>query len=476
MNVNIVRVPSKTETVRKPASGDASPKTKIAVVGSGYVGLVAGACFAEVGHEVVCVDNDQAKIDRLNQGIVPIFEPGLSELIVANSASGRLTFTLDLRAALDGAQAVFIAVGTPPRPVDGHPDMKHVYAVAKAIAENASGDLVVVGKSTVPVGTGDRIEDIINRINPQLRVAVVSNPEFLREGAAIADFMTPERVVIGADEQWAQDIVSGIYSAEGFGDAPKVITSRRSAELLKYAANAFLAMKITFINEIADLCESVDADIGQIAYGMGLDSRIGAKFLKVGPGYGGSCFPKDAFALAKTARDHRVQLRTVEAVIEVNNNRKRAMALKILDACGGSVIGRRIAVLGLAFKADTDDVRESPAVPIIQALQDFGADISAYDPEAMPNCRALLSNVDLCSDAYQAARGADAVVVITEWAEFKTLDLAKLRSVMNRPVLVDLRNLYSHEEVRAAGVEYWSVGRRPVQGDVDLAMTQVAAE
>lgn len=353
---------------------------KVVIIGSGYVGLVAGTCFAELGHQIVCVDNDARKVEALRNGVMPIYEPGLEEMVLSNVSAGRLEFTEDLGGALVGADAAFIAVGTPPRPTDGHADMKYVHAVARAIAEKASGDLVVVDKSTVPVGTGDDVEHILRSAGRNFRFSVVSNPEFLREGVAIDDFMHPDRIVIGAEDEWARTVVSRIYGVIGFQGANVLHTSRRSAELLKYAANAFLAMKITFINEIADLCEAAGGDIRDVADGIGLDSRIGRKFLNAGPGYGGSCFPKDTLAISKTARDHRVQLRTIETVIQVNENRKRAMALRILDACNGTVRGKTIAVLGLAFKSDTDDMRDSPAIPVIQALQDFGATVRAYDP------------------------------------------------------------------------------------------------
>jgi UDPglucose 6-dehydrogenase len=433
---------------------------KIVMIGSGYVGLVAGACFAELGHQVVCVDNDISKIAMLNAGEVPIYEPGLDDFIARNSKEGRLSFTENLAEALVKADAAFIAVGTPPRVTDGHADMKYVFAVARAIAENASGDLVVVDKSTVPVGTGDEVERILKSAGRDLRFGVVSNPEFLREGVALDDFMRPDRIVIGSEEEWAKDVVTRIYDVKGFEGAAVLHTSRRSAELLKYASNAFLAMKITFINEIADLCEAVGGNIRDVASGVGLDSRIGRKFLNAGPGYGGSCFPKDTLAISKTARDYRVQLRMVETVIQVNENRKRAMALKVLDACGGSVKGKTIAILGLAFKADTDDMRDSPAIPVIQALQDFGANIRAYDPEAMENSKRIFTNVAFCANSLEAVTEADAVVIITEWPEFKKLDLAKIRELVAAPVLVDFRNIFPEIDAEAAGFEYWCIGRR----------------
>ncbi len=433
---------------------------KIVVIGSGYVGLVAGACFAELGHTIICVDNNPAKIESLKAGVMPIYEPGLDTLVKTNFDAGRLSFTGDLAEALVGAEAAFIAVGTPPRATDGHADMKYVYAVARAIAEKASGNLVVVDKSTVPVGTGDEVERILKSAGRDLEFSVVSNPEFLREGVAIDDFMQPDRIVIGSEDEFGKNVVSRIYGVEGFKAAPILHTSRRSAELLKYAANAFLAMKITFINEIADLCEAVGGDVRDVAHGIGLDSRIGGKFLNAGPGYGGSCFPKDTLAISKTARDYRVELRTIETVIQVNDNRKRAMALRVLDACHGSVRGKTIAVLGLAFKADTDDMRDSPSIPVIQALQDFGAHIRAYDPEAMENSKGIFTQVDFCKDAYEAASGADAVVVLTEWKEFTSINMQKLRLKVREPLLVDFRNIFTEETVTDAGFEYWCIGRK----------------
>jgi UDPglucose 6-dehydrogenase len=447
---------------------------KITIIGSGYVGLVAGACFAEIGHDVVCVDNDPKKIEGLKQGQVPIYEPGLDVLVTKNHETGRLHFTADLACALDGAHAAFIAVGTPPRPTDGHADMKYVYAVAREIAEKATGELVIVNKSTVPVGTGDEVEQILLDARRPFKLAVVSNPEFLREGVAIDDFMHPDRVVIGSETEWARRVVSAIYEVDGLAGANIVHTSRRSAELIKYAANAFLAMKITFINEIADLCEAVGGDIRHVANGVGLDSRIGSKFLNAGPGYGGSCFPKDTLALSKTARDHRVQLRTVETVIQVNDNRKRAMALRILDACGGSVRGKTIAVLGLAFKADTDDMRDSPAIPVVQALQDFGATVRAYDPEAMENAAKILQNVEFCADPFLASMGADAVVILTEWQDFKKLDLQQLKHHVSAPLLIDLRNVVSEKAAISAGFEYWCIGR--TGSSAALQLHEIAAE
>lgn len=448
---------------------------KIAIAGSGYVGLVAGACLAEFGHQITCVDCDTAKIESLNNGIMPIYEPGLSELILKNTREGRLSFTTDIRCALAGADAAFIAVGTPQRAADGHADMTYVHGVARAIGENASGNLVVIDKSTVPLGTGDDVERILQAANPGLRFSVVSNPEFLREGTAIRDFMRPDRIVIGAEDEWARRVVAAIYSVAGFGGAPVVFTSRRSAELIKYAANAFLAMKVTFINEIADLCEAAGADIRDVAHGMGLDSRIGEKFLSAGPGYGGSCFPKDTLAIAKTARDYRVALQTVETVIQVNDHRKRAMALKVLDASGGSLRGKRVAVLGLAFKANTDDMREAPSIPLIQALQDFGAVVHAYDPQSMENSKAFLGGVSFCETAYDAARGADATVIVTEWDEFRGLDLLRLHAVVRTPIIVDFRNLFDETAMVAKGFDYWSIGKKST-GTIHPLQPVLAAE
>lgn len=447
---------------------------KITVIGVGYVGLVAGACFSELGHTVVCVDNDPCKIDMLLAGQVPIYEPGLEQLVACNVEAGRLSFTQDLAAALTGSGAAFIAVGTPPRAVDGHADMKYVHAVAQAIAENAQGDLVVVNKSTVPVGTGDEVERILRMAARPFELAVVSNPEFLREGVAIDDFMRPDRIVIGSEAKWAKEVVSDIYAVEGLAGANILHTSRRSAELIKYAGNAFLAMKITFINEIADLCEAAGGEIRHVSAGIGLDSRIGLKFLNAGPGYGGSCFPKDTLAIAKTARDYRVQLRTIETVIQVNESRKRAMALRVLDACNGSVLGKTIAIAGLAFKADTDDMRESPAIAVIQALQDFGATIRAFDPEAMENAAKILHGVVYCKDVADAALGADAIVFLTEWSEFRAVNLPALYSGMRTPLFIDLRNLFAEDEVVGAGFDYWCIGSKP--NLMSAATHAVAAE
>ncbi|MFC0373786.1 UDP-glucose dehydrogenase family protein, partial [Methylobacterium isbiliense] len=397
------------------------------MVGSGYVGLVSGACFADFGHDVVCVDTDPAKIAALKAGRIPIFEPGLDALVAENTRQGRLTFTTDLGPAVASADAVFIAVGTPSRRGDGFADLSFVFQAARDIARALARPTVVVTKSTVPVGTGDEVERIIRETNPTAEVAVASNPEFLREGAAIADFKRPDRIVIGADDPRAAEVVSELYRPLYLNQAPILVTSRRTAELTKYAANAFLATKITFINEIADLCEQVGADVQQVARGIGLDNRIGGKFLHAGPGYGGSCFPKDTLALVKTAQDAGSPVRLVETVVSVNESRKRAMARKVVAACGGSVRGKTIAVLGLTFKPNTDDMREAPSLAIIAGLQDAGARVVAYDPEGMEQARGLLSGVEYAADAYACAAGAQALVLVTEWDAFRALDLGRLR-------------------------------------------------
>ncbi len=431
------------------------------MVGSGYVGLVSGACFADFGHEVVCIDKDPSKIERLNAGVMPIFEPGLAELVTGNVKAGRLTFTTDLAEGIKGAKAIFIAVGTPSRRGDGHADLSYVYAVAEEVGANLTDDAVVVTKSTVPVGTGDAVERILAEAAPSARYAVASNPEFLREGAAIDDFKHPDRIVIGADDEWARDVMREVYRPLANNGAPIQFTARRSAELIKYAANAFLAVKITFINEIADLCERVDADVQDISRGIGMDSRIGPKFLNAGPGYGGSCFPKDTLALLKTAEDFDSPLRIIEAVVKVNDSRKRAMGRKVIDAIGGPDLarGKKVALLGLTFKPDTDDMRDAPSIAISQALADAGVVISAYDPEGMEMASTMMPDVTMTGSAYEAADGADAVVIVTEWDAFRALDLARLKTITKAPVLVDLRNVYDPQTVRAAGFTYVSVGR-----------------
>ena len=442
------------------------------MIGSGYVGLVSGACFADFGHEVACVDISTAKIEALEKGQIPIFEPGLEDLVSKNAASRRLTFTTDLAKAVRQSQIVFIAVGTPSRRGDGFADLTYVFAAAREIAAALSGYTVVVTKSTVPVGTGDEVERIIRQVQPNADVSVVSNPEFLREGAAIGDFKRPDRIIIGAEDQRARDAMAELYRPLFLNNSPVLYTSRRTAELTKYAANAFLATKITFINEIADLCEQVGANVQDVARGMGLDNRIGSKFLHAGPGYGGSCFPKDTLALIKTAQDHGTPSRIVEAVCAVNDQRKRAMARKVAQAFGGSVRGRTVAVLGLTFKPNTDDMRDAPSLALITALQDSGATIRAYDPEGIEQAKALLQDVTYAADAYDCAEGADAIVIVTEWDLFRALDFARLKSLMKTPVLVDLRNIFRAEEVIAAGFTYVDVGRGaapPVGGSVRVA-------
>jgi UDPglucose 6-dehydrogenase len=432
---------------------------KIAMIGSGYVGLVSGACLADFGHEVCCVDTDPAKIAALNRGEIPIFEPGLSELVAQNVRAGRLTFTTELAEPVRRADAVFIAVGTPSRRGDGHADLSFVYGAARAIAGALEGYTVVVTKSTVPVGTGDEVERIIAETRPEARFAVVSNPEFLREGAAIADFKRPDRIVIGTADEAARAVMTEIYRPLYLNQAPLLFTGRRTAELTKYAANAFLATKITFINEIADLCEKVGANVQEVARGIGLDNRIGSKFLHAGPGYGGSCFPKDTLALIKTAQDHGAPTRIVETVAAVNEQRKRAMGRKVVAACGGSVRGRTVAVLGLTFKPNTDDMRDAPAIAVIAALQDAGARVRAYDPEGMEQARAVLTDVAYAQDPYACAEGAAALVIVTEWDLFRALDLKRLRAALSEPVVVDLRNIYRPDEMHKAGFTYVSVGR-----------------
>jgi UDPglucose 6-dehydrogenase len=437
---------------------------RITMIGSGYVGLVSGACFADFGHDVICVDKDARKIEALENGRMPIFEPGLEELVAHNVQAGRLSFTTDLGPSVAGADAVFIAVGTPSRPGDGHADLSYVWAAAEEIADNLTGPMVVVNKSTVPVGTGDHVERVMRERAPGHEVAVVSNPEFLREGAAIGDFKRPDRVVVGTDDPRARAVMQEIYRPLYLNDNPILFTSRRTSELIKYASNAFLATKITFINEIADLCEAVGADVLDVSRGIGLDNRIGRKFLHAGPGYGGSCFPKDTLALLKTADDVGSPVRIVEAVVQVNDARKRAMGRKVLRALGQSnggneARGKTVALLGLAFKPNTDDMRDAPSITIAQALADAGVSVRAYDPEATHTAKALMPDLTYCGDAYEAATGADAVVIVTEWDAFRALDLKRLKAVLAEPVLVDLRNVYSRETAEAAGFRYSAVGR-----------------
>jgi UDPglucose 6-dehydrogenase len=436
---------------------------KIAMVGSGYVGLVSGACFADFGHDVVCIDKDPAKIAALNAGIMPIYEPGLAELVNGNVKAGRLSFTTDLPSGMAHAGAIFIAVGTPSRRGDGHADLSFVYAVAQEVGEHLAHPAVIVTKSTVPVGTGDEVERILTQASPGVNFAVASNPEFLREGAAIGDFKRPDRIVIGSDDDWARSVMNEVYRPLFLNRAPILFTSRRSAELIKYAANAFLATKITFINEMADLCEKVGADIQDVSRGIGMDNRIGAKFLHAGPGYGGSCFPKDTLALLKTAEDYDSPTRIIEAVAKANDSRKRAMGRKVIDALGGTGLhaarGKKVALLGLTFKPQTDDMRDAPSIAIAQTLQDAGVEVTAYDPEGMAVAALLMPGVTMTGSAYEAAEGADAVVLVTEWDAFRALDLDRLKQVAKAPVLIDLRNIYDSSEVRSAGFAYHSIGR-----------------
>ncbi len=432
---------------------------RIAMIGTGYVGLVSGACFSEFGIEVTCVDTDESKIARLESGEIPIYEPGLDELVETNVAAGRLHFTTDLAAAVKEADAVFIAVGTPSRRGDGHADLSYVHEAARQIARALDGYTVIVTKSTVPVGTGQAVEAIVRDTRPDADFDVVSNPEFLREGSAIEDFMRPDRVVIGANSERAREVMRALYRPLHLIETPILFTARETAELVKYATNAFLATKITFINEIADLCERVGADVHDVSRGLGLDGRIGRKFLHAGPGYGGSCFPKDTLALVRTAEDHGVPVRIVESVVAVNAERKRAMADRVVKACGGSVDGRTVAVLGLTFKPNTDDMRESPSLDIVPALQQAGATVRAYDPAGMEEAKKLLTDVVWATDAYDACAGADAVLLVTEWNEFRLLNLDRLREVMKQPVMVDLRNVYRPAEMTAAGFAYSCIGR-----------------
>ncbi|HVY57650.1 MAG TPA: UDP-glucose/GDP-mannose dehydrogenase family protein [Xanthobacteraceae bacterium] len=432
---------------------------RVAMIGTGYVGLVSGACFADFGHRVTCVDKDGEKIAALNRHELPIYEPDLDRLVAANMRDGRLDFTTDLARPVAEADAVFIAVGTPSRRGDGHADLSYVYAAANEIAQALDGFTVVVTKSTVPVGTGDEVERIIREKRPDADVAVVSNPEFLREGAAIRDFKHPDRIVVGTEDERARKVMAEIYRPLYLNQAPILYTSRRTAELTKYAANAFLATKITFINEIADLAEEVGADVQEVARGIGLDNRIGSKFLHAGPGFGGSCFPKDTRALIKTAQDHDVPLRIVESVVAVNDTRKRAMARKVAAAFGGQLRGKTVAVLGLTFKPNTDDMREAPSIPVITALQDMGAQVRVYDPAGMEQAKSILDGVTYAEGPYECAEGADALVIVTEWEQFRALDFERLKETMACPVVVDLRNIYRPEEMARHGFLYESVGR-----------------
>jgi len=432
---------------------------KVAMIGTGYVGLVSGACFADFGHVVTCVDKDASKIEQLEAGGIPIFEPGLDDLVSRNVEESRLFFTTEAKNAIRDADAVFIAVGTPSRRGDGHADLSYVYAAAEEIATLMEGFTVVVTKSTVPVGTGDEVEAIIRKTRPDADFAVVSNPEFLREGAAIKDFKHPDRVVVGTDDARAQDVMKELYRPLFLNETPMLFTSRRTSELIKYAGNAFLAVKITFINEMADLSEKVGANVQEVSRGIGLDGRIGRKFLNAGPGYGGSCFPKDTLALTKTANDAGSPVRIVDTVVEVNAARKKAMATKVITAMGGDVSGKTIGVLGLAFKPNTDDMRDAPSLDIIPALQEAGATVKAFDPEAMEEAGHMLGGVDFKDSAYEVADGADALVIITEWDQFRALDMARIKDAMAGSVLVDLRNIYQPDDMIARGFVYTSIGR-----------------
>jgi len=439
---------------------------RVAMIGTGYVGLVTGTCFSEFGVDVVCVDVNEDKIKKLEEGVMPIYEPGLDDLVQSNVEAGRLSFSTDLASSVKGVDAVFIAVGTPTRPGGGHADLSYVHGAAREIAEAMDGYTVVVTKSTVPVGTGDEVERIIRETRPDADFDVVSNPEFLREGAAINDFMRPDRVVIGTDSERAQDVMRRLYRPLYLIETPILFTSRRTSELIKYAGNTFLATKITFINEMADLCEKVGADVHDVAKGIGLDGRIGRKFLHPGPGYGGSCFPKDTLALVHTAQDYGSPLRIVETVVDVNDKRKKAMAGKIIEACGGSVDGKTIAILGLAFKPNTDDMREAPSLDIIPALTAAGATVRVFDPEAMGEAKEMIDGVEWCESAYETMPEADCLAIITEWNEFRNLSLKKMQDLLKEPVMVDLRNIYNPDEMIAAGFKYTSIGRPyPVNGE-----------
>jgi UDPglucose 6-dehydrogenase len=435
---------------------------RVAMIGTGYVGLVSGACFADFGHVVTCIDKDAAKIERLQAGGIPIYEPGLDLLVAQNVKAGRLFFSTDAAEAVKGAEAVFIGVGTPSRRGDGHADLTYVYAAAEEIAGLVEGFTVVVTKSTVPVGTGDEIEAIFRRVRPDADVAVVSNPEFLREGAAIEDFKRPDRVVVGTDDDRARALMREIYRPLYLNETPILFTNRRTSELIKYAANAFLALKITYINEMADLCEAVGADVQQVARGIGLDGRIGGKFLNAGPGYGGSCFPKDTLALVKTAQDAGAPIQLIESTVKVNEVRKKAMAKKVGAALADDLAGKTVGVLGLTFKPNTDDMRDAPSLDIVPALQAAGAKVRAFDPEGIHEARQLLRDVDFKENPYDVAAGADVLVIITEWDQFRALDLDRIKLLMNRPVMVDLRNIYKPADMRTRGFTYTSVGRPEV--------------
>jgi UDPglucose 6-dehydrogenase len=432
---------------------------RVTMIGTGYVGLVSGACFADFGHDVICVDKDSAKIDALHQGKMPIFEPGLESLVATNVKAGRLSFTTDITEAVRNADAVFIAVGTPSRRGDGHADLSYVEGAAREIAQVMDGFTVIVNKSTVPVGTGDMVDNIMRQTRPDGDFAVVSNPEFLREGAAIGDFKRPDRVVVGTEDERARQVIRELYRPLYLNETPIVFTDRRTSELIKYAANAFLAVKIAYINEMADLCEKVGANVQEVARGIGLDNRIGKKFLNAGPGYGGSCFPKDTVALVKTAQDYGAPVSIVEAVVAANTARKKGMAARIIAACGGEVAGKTIGILGLTFKPNTDDMRDAPSLDIVPALLEAGAKVQAYDPEGMEAAAALLPGITFCEGPYQVAKGANAIVVLTEWDQFRALDFDRIKKLMTTPIVVDLRNIYNPAELREDGFDYLSIGR-----------------
>lgn len=433
---------------------------RVTMVGTGYVGLVSGACFADFGHQVICVDKDVGKIDRLHQGIMPIFEPGLEDLVASNVKAGRLSFTTDLNEAVKDADTVFIAVGTPSRRGDGHADLSYVEQAAREIAEHMRGYTVVVNKSTVPVGTGDLVQSIMAEVNPTGDFSVVSNPEFLREGAAIGDFKRPDRVVVGTEDERARQVMRELYRPLFLNETPILFTDRRTSELIKYAANAFLAVKIAYINEMADLCEQVGANVQEVARGIGLDNRIGKKFLNAGPGYGGSCFPKDTLALMRTAQEAHAPVTIVEATVASNTNRKKRMASKIIEACGGDVSGKTIGILGLTFKPNTDDMRDSPSLDIVPALLAAGARIQAYDPEGMEEAKKELTGIEMVEGPYSVADNADALVILTEWDQFRALDFERLSRQMKQPVMVDLRNIYNPDDLRQNGFTYVSIGRK----------------
>lgn len=448
---------------------------RIGMVGTGYVGLVSGTCFAEFGHKVICVDKDSDKIERLKKGEVPIYEPGLEELLKRQIEAGRIEFTTDIAHAVKGSKAVFIAVGTPSRRYCRDADLSYVHAAAREVAQNIEEYTVVVNKSTVPVGTGREVEAIIREEAPDADFNVASNPEFLREGAAIDDFMRPDRVVVGTSSDRAQEVMREVYRPLYINETPIQFTKRETAEIIKYAANAFLATKITFINEIADLCEKVGADVQQVAKGIGLDGRIGSKFLHAGPGYGGSCFPKDTLALTRAGQKYGAPQRIVETVVSVNEDRKSRMADKIIESCGGDVRGKTIGVLGVAFKPNTDDMRDAPALTIVPVLQQAGAKIKAYDPEAMETAAPLMDGVEWCDDAYGVAESVDALAILTEWNEFRALDLDRVANSMNGNVLVDLRNIYKASEMVGRGLHYVSIGRENIEAEEGVSEIKASA-